>query len=319
MFNLLIIKPSSLGDIIHGLQVAQSIREYRPDAHITWVAREVFTPFVKACDAVDHVLTFQRKGGFSAFYNLVQQIRDSSYDWILDFQGLARSGLLTLFSRGRHKIGRADAREWSSLAYHRSVPLPQSGRDAHAVEILLQFMPELGLPSKLEGKLTFSKAPPSPNISQEILEQKNLILLFPNSRRPEKEWNGFVSLTDRLLQAFPDKTIAWAGQKPLEIDPSWKGKNFCNLIGKTQLLDLLPLIQSAQCVVANDSGPMHIAAAMGVNVIALFGPTPPCRYGPYPLDRDTHHIVQAPNDDLTALSVDTVFNAVQNGVVGKEG
>ena len=153
--NILIIKPSSLGDIVHGLQVAQSIREQLPDCHISWVVRERFAPLVQLCETVDEAFIFYRKGGVKAFYQLVQTLRQQSFDYVLDFQGLARSGLMTYFAHSTHKFGRSDAREFARLAYHACAPLPRNDQQSHAIDILLQFLPLMELKAELQGKIRF--------------------------------------------------------------------------------------------------------------------------------------------------------------------
>ncbi|MGA0164775.1 MAG: glycosyltransferase family 9 protein, partial [Bdellovibrionota bacterium] len=91
MKKLLIIKPSSLGDIIHGLQIATTIKHFKPEIEINWVVREIFKPIVENCEAVDKVYVFERKGGPFAFIKLIKQIRTQRFNWTFDLQGLARS------------------------------------------------------------------------------------------------------------------------------------------------------------------------------------------------------------------------------------
>lgn len=310
MSKILIIKPSSLGDILHGLQVAQSLREqWKGCVHISWVVSSVFASLVEACETVDHVLIFERSEGISGFKRLVSQVRTEQFDWVLDFQGLARSGLLTFFSKAKHKLGRSDAREFSGLAYSQKAPLPPSGEKLHAIDILLQFLPLMGLKPELRGSLSFN----APTVSYNFLEGiEDYILIFPNSRRREKEWPYFIELTDNLLKRFPQRTVIWSGSDPLVPNPQWNTKQFINLMGQTQLLDMLPLMQRARLVITNDSGPMHFAAAMDREVLALFGPTAPERFGPYPLAKTTHHVLRAPDGDLKTLPVSSVLETLDS-------
>src|SRR5580692_269640 len=143
MTELLVIKPSSLGDIVHGLQVATSLKEQRADLRISWIVREMFAPLVRACEAVDRVYVFERMGGAKAFLKLMREVRETQFDYVFDMQGLLRTGLMTSRARAKHKVGRSDAREWAGLFYDRKIPLPPDGRRSHALEILLQFCPVL--------------------------------------------------------------------------------------------------------------------------------------------------------------------------------
>ena len=137
--NILIIKPSSLGDIVHGLQFAESLRSSIDNARISWVSRELFAPLVESCDTVHHTYIFQRKAPLSTFVKLIREIRQTSFDWTLDLQGLLRSGIICKCSRGKNKAGRSDAREFASLFYPINVPLPSTKTDPHALEILMEF------------------------------------------------------------------------------------------------------------------------------------------------------------------------------------
>jgi heptosyltransferase-1 len=100
----------------------------------------------------------------------------------------------------------------------------------------------------------------------------------------------------------------WAGQTAPKIDPSWPKDRFHNLIGKTSLLELPLIIQKATIVVANDSGPMHIAAAMSKPLLALFGPTDPLQYGPYPLNSPFNNVALSESGRIEALSANAVLD-----------
>ena len=305
MMRLLIIKPSSLGDIIHGLLVAQSIREQRADCAITWVAREMFAPLVRACGTVDRTIVFPRAQWLTGLARFVREMRAEKYDYVLDMQGLARSGLMTLLARGRVKIGRADARECAAWACTQTAPKPKAGADAHAVEVLLEFLPLLGLKPELRGPIRIAPEPlPEPH---EALAAARPIVLLPHSRKRKKEWPRFGELTQLLLERTPHTPVVWNSHLPCPVPEALRGHpRFHDLTGRTTLRQAVGLIQSARLVVANDSGPMHIAAAVGTPLVACFGPTPPERYGPYPLDRPTHRIVRAPDGNLAALDAPTV-------------
>ena len=139
--DILIIKPSSFGDIVHGLQAAQSIRRQVPGCRISWVVREIFFPLVRCCEAVDECFLFYRHRGVPGFCQLLWQVRrQQQFDVVFDMQGLARSGLIALAARADRKIGRSDARELSALACRERIELPAGGEEAHAVEILFQFL-----------------------------------------------------------------------------------------------------------------------------------------------------------------------------------
>ena len=122
MPEMLIIKPSALRDIVHGLQVATSIKAQRPEWRISWIVRDIFSPLVRSCAAVDQIYVFRREGGLRGFWHLMREVRQKKFDLVLDLQGLLRTGLMTQWSRGRRKVGRADAREGAGFFIGRKLP-----------------------------------------------------------------------------------------------------------------------------------------------------------------------------------------------------
>lgn len=309
--DLLIIKPSSLGDIVHGLQVAASIKAQNPGVRISWVARDVFAPLVRLCDSVDRVFVFRRHGALAGFRELVGEIRQHSFDAVFDFQGLARSAVMTLLARADRKCGRSDAREAARFFYSERAALPRArGARAHAVEILLQFCPLIGLKPELAGQIGFREEEASTTRLPPDCNQR-VVLMFPDSRRPEKRWPGFHELTTLLLDEDSGCRVIWAGSESLRSPGSAGDERFENLTGKTDLAALTGLVRQADWVVSNDSGPLHLAAALGVRTLGIFGPTDPLRWGPYPPERPTNHHVVAPLGDLRLLSAADVLSRLQ--------
>jgi len=306
MLRVLIIKPSSLGDIIHALQVVQSLRAQAGEAEVHWVAAKAFAPLVRACPVVDKVYEFDRHGSVASFARLAREIRREHYDWALDMQGLARSALLLASARATHKAGRADGREGAGLLARRKPALPPNGRHSHALDILLQFLPLLSFKPELSGEpLEFLHSEEQP-LPADVL-QRGPIVMLPDSRVAKKEWPMFPELTARLLKEQPNRPIVWAGSRGPEPDLAWPEGKFINLLGRTRLEQLPDLIHGARLVICNDSGPMHLAAALHQPVIALFGPTDHERFGPYPLNNPRHHILRAPDGKMPQLSVDMVM------------
>ena len=311
MTELLIIKPSSLGDIVQALQVATSLKAQRSDLRISWIVREIFAPLVRISEAVDRVYVFERAGGAKAFLRLMQEVRQTKFDYIFDLQGLLRTGLMTSRARGRIKVGRTDAREGAGLFYRRKVPLPPGGRRSHAIDILLQFCPVLDAQPELRGHLKFREGD---SLSLRFADGRGgsrPILMFPDSRRAEKRWGGFKQLTELLLREEPSRKVIWAGSNVVPDRGAFPAEKFLNLTGNTSLVSLPALIKRADWVVTNDSGPMHLAAALGVRVLGIFGPTDPRLYGPYPPEAPTNFVLQAPVGDLKLLTAKDVYARFQ--------
>lgn len=301
ILRILIVKPSSFGDIIQMLQVVEGAYHAAAKNNlyldIHWIVRDCFADFLKASPYISKLLIFERNKGISGFFRLIKQIRQTHYDWVIDGQGLLRSGLMTFFAKATHKIGRKDARECSRIFYQKNYQPDKT--PAHAVEILQALLQPLKLNSTPQRPLTLNLG------DWHFPLNKNAILLFPNSRGPRKEWPYFYELT-RLLLEKTDKVCVWIGQNCPEQVP--QHARFINFIGKTKLSDLPLLIENAACVIANDSGPIHLSAALNKPLVGIYGPTDGLRYGPYPTQQ--HHVLQAPDNNLKLLTVATVAKAV---------
>jgi ADP-heptose:LPS heptosyltransferase len=313
MPEMLIIKPSALRDIVHGLQVAASIKAQRPEWRISWIVRDIFSPLVRSCTAVDQVYVFRRNEGARGFLRLIREVRQKNFDLVMDLQGLLRTGLMTKWARGKRKAGRTDAREGAGIFYSEKVPLPAGGSQSHVLEILLQFCTVVGAEPRLTGPLRFRELERLNLSFMEPRKGMRPVLIFPDSGQSNKKWNGFAQLTAQLIREGGRKVV-WAGNNYLPCRESFPDGAFVNLTGNTSLTSLPALLAKADWVVSNDSGPMHLSAAMGLKTIGLFGPTDPRQYGPYPLKSPTNYVIQAPVGDLHLLSakeVLTLFNRIE--------
>lgn len=307
MKRMLIIKPSSMGDIIHGLLVAEAIKAQLPDLKIDWVVRREFAPLVDLASAIDRTYIFRRDGGVSGFFRLIAEIRQTQYDVVLDMQGLARSGILTLFAKSKRKIGRWDAREGAALAYREhTAKLP--GEPVHAVNILKGFLNTLALRSEVMPAIKFAQSGvgllPPPRSGHPR------IVVFPESRRAEKNWLGYEILTRLLLTDAHEPEVIWCGHVPFEASESIESERFFNLTGKSGINQLPELLATADCVVSNDSGPMHLAASMARPLVALFGPTDPALFGPFPEDSHHQRVIRPEAGDMSLVSPEAVMTAV---------
>lgn len=304
---MLIIKPSALRDIVHGLQVAASIKAQRPEWRVSWIVRDIFSPLVRASTAVDQVYVFRRHEGARGFLRMMREVRKKEFDLVLDFQGLLRTGLMTKWARGKRKVGRADAREGAGMFYDAKIPPPPTGASSHVLEILLQFCTVVGAEPRLAEPLHFREME---RLNLGFMEpRKGLrpVLIFPDSGQSNKRWNGYTQLTALLIREGGRKVV-WAGNNYLPGKESFPEGTFLNLTGNTSLTSLPALLAKADWIISNDSGPMHLAAAMGLKTIGLFGPTDPRQFGPYPLKSPANYAIQAPVGDLNLLSAKETFS-----------
>lgn len=306
MPEMLIIMTSPLRDIVHGLQVAASIKAQKPEWRISWIVRDIFAPLVRASAAVEQVYVFHRHEGARGFLRTMREVRKREFDLVCDFQGLLRTGLMTKWARGRRKVGRPDAREAWGVFYHEKIKLPAGGRQAHLLELMLQFCPVAGAEPRLTGPLRFRDMERLNLGFMDPRKGQRPVLIFPDSGRDTKKWNGFGQLTAMLIREGGRKVV-WAGSHYLPCRESFPEGAFVNLTGNTSLTSLPALLAKADWVISNDSGPMHLAAAMGLRTVGLFGPTDPQKFGPYPLKSPTNYAIQSPVGELALLSAKEVY------------
>lgn len=285
--KILIVKPSSLGDVVHSLPFLSSIRSSFPKSEIHWVIAKGLeglldgNPMIsrlivinkdvwkKISRAADTVLEVRR---------LFKEIREERYDLAIDLQGLLRSGLITMASRAPVRIGFTEAREWSSFFYTVKV---RGGKDLHAVDRYMKIAAALGCETAAVFPL-----PPVGNRDEWLKsfrkDPDEYIVIVPGARWETKIWPAayfgevasLVPVRSVVVGSSADKGIA---ERVVE---SSRGKAV-SLAGSTTLTELIEIMRGARLVISNDSGPMHIAAAVGVPVVAIFGPTSPERTGPY--------------------------------------
>jgi len=275
--QILIVKLSSLGDLFHALPAVRALRQGL-GASVDWVTQTNYVELVRCFGDVRRVIGFPRRGGLAGRLPFLRELRRERYDLIVDLQGLTKSALVARAARGTRRIGPSYHREISRLFYHEVVGMRDKNR--HAVEEALDVVRHLGLPLPATAefpvafpKRAFAAAPPR-------------IALAPCSRWPTKNWPAarFIevarALRERtqatffLVGAPEDRPVCGAIAAAL-------GAGAVDLCGQTTLVELGSVLQEMDLALTVDSGPMHIAAALGVPVLALFGPTDPRRTGPY--------------------------------------
>ena len=297
MKKILIVKPSSLGDVIHALRVARQIKLTFPKTEIHWVIKKGLEGILDSVQWVDRYFVFERRAGLLSYLKLISKIRKFEYDYCLDLQGLLRSSLIAKLSRSKIKLGRADGRECSTLFY-RSVGCASRKSEIHAIDRLTPFLGKLGISEyDLNLPLDIGSCPLGRT-------KRKSIILFPESRRNEKIWPYFQELADWLNNTH-DWDVYVAGNNK---DDSFAA--CIDLRGDLTLGQLIDFIRKSSIVVCNDSAPLHIASAIGTKVIALFGPTEPSKYGPYPRNKNGNFTICSKSKNMADIDIDELKNAL---------
>ena len=286
--RLLLIKPSSLGDIVHAMPTLASLRDRFPQAEVTWLVKRQWAPLVEVIGGVDHVCTVGT--GLSGWLGRISELRAARFDLVVDLQGLFRSGAMAWLSGCGRRIGFANAREGSPLFYTQRVEVPDG--PMHAVDRYLLVAEALGAERPTQPRFEFVDRPQDRQAVERILTRSGVPASLPwiainaSARWETKRWppQYFAEAADRLSREHtcPIVFIGGATERPeTQAVMALMRTKAIDLTGQTPV-GLLPcLLRQAAVLVTNDSGPMHIAAAVGTAVVALFGPTDPRKTGPY--------------------------------------
>jgi lipopolysaccharide heptosyltransferase I len=289
--NILIIKPSAVGDVVHALPVLQLLRTRYPAARISWLVTPACAGLLEGHPLLDEVILFDRKyfsAGWKSWavlwdlYRFTRGLRGRSFDLVLDMQGLFRSGWLAWMTGAEVRLGEKRSREGATLFHTRRV---DTGRaDRHAIDRYLKIAEAAGCEVGGEVKFVFNTDEAVIGQVEELLAPlggRQFALLVPGTNWPTKRWPAwyFRQLGERVRQEH-GLAIVTTGA-PHERELCREVGADLDLAGKTTLRQLPVLLQRAALAVVNDSGPMHIAAAIGTPMVAMFGPTNPLRTGPY--------------------------------------
>lgn len=289
--KVLILKPSSLGDVVHALPVARALRRHRPDTRIHWFLNRELAPLLEGDPDIERLIPFDRRGwsrplGWPDAWSTLRRIRQARYDVILDLQSLARTALIGWIARGGLVIGLDDPRE-GAPAWH-DISIPRPSWDTHAVDWYLAALKPLGIPAgPIVDWLPTRQSVAAPLRARWSSRGEIWVSLQPGARWMTKRWpverfaavaRGLTALDERLhvavLGGRDDAALgaAIAGQA---------GPRVQDFTGRLTLPELIEWLRLTACLVTNDTGPMHLAVAVGTPVVALFGPTAPERTGPY--------------------------------------
>jgi ADP-heptose:LPS heptosyltransferase len=241
---------------------------------------------------------------------LLRQLRQRQFDAVWDMQGLLRSGLMTGAAKAPAKWGRPDAREGSGLFYRQRVAAPAGPGPHHALDILLPFLATAGVTPGLDFPLNLRGGVAYPWQAFFAGDPRNIFVIFTDSRGAEKEWPRFDELTALIFQSLPGSQVAWCAGKASSPKIAVPAERFLNLTG-CPMDQMIALVRQPATFIGNDSGPMHLSAASGNRVLAIFGPTSPQRFGPYPLLHPKHRAVEAPSGRLADLEPIVVLDALR--------
>ncbi|SLM46180.1 putative Lipopolysaccharide heptosyltransferase II [Nitrospira japonica] len=285
--HILFIKPSSLGDIVHAMPALAAVRRAHPGATVGWLVKRQWAGLVERIDGVDHL--WEVEPGVKGWLSLVPALRADRFDLAIDLQGLFRSAAMARLSGVPERIGFANAREGSPWFYTRHVPVPHP--NMHAVDRYLLVAKALGAdehPAEFKFRI--------PHRDHETVDRalkqagwtagERFVAVNVSARWPTKRWPvaSFAALSDLIVQRGIGSVLFIGGPNEraevAQVKALMKARSL-DLCGALPVGLLPALLGRADLLVTNDSGPMHVAAAVGTPVAAMFGPTSPLCTGPY--------------------------------------
>lgn len=314
MDRILIIKLGAIGDVIHGLPVPATLRAVFPGAHLAWAVEEKAAPVLEGNPDLDETILLERRrlSGVSALSYLgewIRRLRAARFDCVLDLHNLFKSGFLAYATGAPLRVGFRKLREANFLFTNRWIR-PGPGH-RHAVEKYLSLLEPLGVRRSgwvLRFPLQWSGE--DGERIQEFWDRSGfgpadpVVAVNPGANWLSKRWGAarYAEVTDRLAAEHGLRPlILWGpGERPLAEDVAGSMKQKAVLAPETTLKQVMALIGRCRLFIGGDSGPLHIASALGVPTVALFGPSDPARNGPY---GDGNVIVQSTRPPATHWQV----------------
>lgn len=290
--KVLIIKLSSIGDVVHTLPALYSLRKgfekKGVNARIDWLVEEAASTILQGHPMIDNLIVVKR-GWFKNYTDNKKTsalLAKEGYDMVIDFQGLLKSGVWVHLSRGKKRLGFSNARELSHFFLNEK--LPAYDIEKHAVERYLELAAHAG-GERGAVKFPMDMAGARKSVEAKLKEngvKDGFFVLVPRARWATKLWSDdkFADLAARIIKKTSLSAVLAGGPEDrngLEALRERIGDKAVNMAGLTDLKELWAMAGLSRFVVTVDSGPMHIAAASGAPVVALFGPTAPWRTGPW--------------------------------------
>lgn len=292
--NILIIKLSAIGDVIHALPVSRAIKQASSGSRITWIVEKAAYPLLTNNPDIDEIILFDKpkfksiSGIVRNSPTLMKELRSRRFDLALDLQGLAKSAAIAWMSGAPKKLGYCNMREGSGLI---SKPVHGPNRDGHVVERYLDVARAIGCKVD-KPEWVINTTVEEEKAAEAVLRNVGLdidskyIVIAPGTNWESKCWppEFFSQLADRISQetALPIVIIGAAKDRKLAEEIQSRSRaRMCDITGQTSLRELAFILRKSRLFIGGDTGPMHLAVAMGTPVVALFGPTDPKRNGPY--------------------------------------
>ena len=295
--RILVIKPSALGDVVHALPTLSSLRVSFPEAKIAWLIRPEYAPLLRYTHNLDEIILFDRKRlgrwwcsatAAVELARLLRTLRGQRFDCVIDLQGLFRTALFSALTGCRHRYGFRATREGACWLYSHRVVLPATC--VHVIDSYWEIAKAAGTAIRSHDYglhvTEDSRWEAAQFLEETGCRSGSYGVLVPGSAQNWKCWplDRFAELAEKMTQDLGLSVVAVGteGERPIiEKLVSLCRVPIVNLAGRTNIGQLIAVMAGAKVAISNDTGPGHIAVAVGTPTAMIFGPTNPARVGPY--------------------------------------
>lgn len=297
--HFLIVRLSSIGDLVHTLPSLVALREHFPEARIDWLVEARFRDVLVDNPALDRLLEVDTFGWRRAplsprtwgeLWLRVRELRRERYDAVLDLQGTLKSAVCAYLARGERRIGFAtrELKERAAGWLYSERVAPNGGRP-HVIDRNLRLLTALGIET---AKRSFPFGVPRESEDRAArtlrdwhLEGSDYVVLNPGGSWPTKRWSPqrFGELASAIAREcdLPAIVVWGPGERELATEVVASSDGSARLAPETKLREMIPFIRRSRLLVSGDTGPLHLASAFSVPSVAIFGPTDPARNGPF--------------------------------------
>lgn len=343
MQRFLLVRLGALGDIVHAIPVAAALRRNFPSARIDWLVSAKHREILDLVPVIDRRLVVDDRGeggGGSSLIGAVRELRRAKYDVAIDLQGLIKSAIVARLSGAGRVIGFSAKYARESFARFLYTDIYDPGGEGmyatsekrHVVDINLGLLGPLGVPRQAP-EFPLDQAD-SPALRAALDETGGrYVLLNPCAAWPNKRWPaarfGQLASSLRARRGLKSLVLWGPGERPLAEEVVARSAGAAVMSRETSVADVVALARGASVVVSGDTGPTHIAAALAVPIVGIYGPTRPERNGPWRPDDETvsraalcqcHHLRRCKAKEMCLLdiAVDEVSSAVDRRLTAAE-
>ncbi|MGF1778457.1 glycosyltransferase family 9 protein [Vibrio nomapromontoriensis] len=282
--SVCILRLSAIGDVCNTIAAVQAIQHHWPETKITWVTGKLEEQLLKSIDGIE-VVVFDKKAGGQGYRTLWKQLRHHNFDALLHMQYAFRASIATLGIKAKYKLGFDGERAQDFQGLFTNVKVPSPAK-MHVLDGLMAFTQTLGVPAT-QAKWALDYASHDRAWAKLQLASERNLLIVPAASKGYKNWtvDGYVAVIEHAAKLGWTVTLA-GSPASIEVElgkaiESTLSTPVKNLIGQSSLMQMLALIDNADLLIAPDTGPTHMANAMGTPVIGLYAHHNPARTGPY--------------------------------------